>query len=138
MKDENSPKGFRGYCIDLMDEIARMSNFDYVVYEVEDKIFGGMNDDGTWTGVLSELVYRRADMSFPINYIMYDRSLVVDYTVPITDLSGLTIMMKRTPKERSLFQFVTVLEWKVWLCIFFSFWTIRCPTCCIITKKNEL
>lgn len=127
MRDENSPRGFRGYSIDFMDEIARISNFDYVVYEPEDKLFGGMNADGTWSGVQSELIHRRADMAFPLAYVMYERQLVFDYSVPVTDLAGLSILMKRTPKKRSVFKFVTVLEWKVWLCIFVAFWSCRCP-----------
>lgn len=42
MRDENSPKGFKGYCIDLIDEIAKIVNFDYDIKVVEDGKFGDM------------------------------------------------------------------------------------------------
>lgn len=44
MRDENAPKGFKGYCIDLIDEIAKIVGFDYDIKEVEDQKFGNMND----------------------------------------------------------------------------------------------
>lgn len=42
MRDENSPNGFKGYCIDLLDEIAKLVKFEYTIQEVEDKKFGNM------------------------------------------------------------------------------------------------
>jgi glutamate receptor, ionotropic, invertebrate len=46
MRDENAPKGFKGYCIDLIDEIAKIVGFDYDIKEVEDGKFGNMDEKG--------------------------------------------------------------------------------------------
>lgn len=42
MRDDSSPNGFKGYCIDLLDEIAKLVKFEYTIQEVEDKKFGNM------------------------------------------------------------------------------------------------
>lgn len=55
MRDENAPKGFKGYCIDLIDEIAKIVNFDYDIKEVEDAKFGNMNDKGDWNGIVRKV-----------------------------------------------------------------------------------
>lgn len=44
MKDPSAPKGFKGYCIDLINEIAKKVGFDYVIKEVEDGKFGNLNE----------------------------------------------------------------------------------------------
>lgn len=36
--------GFKGYCIDLIDEIAKTNGFDYTIIEVEDGKFGNLNE----------------------------------------------------------------------------------------------
>lgn len=125
MKDKDSPRGYQGYCIDLLDEMAKVQNFDYILYEMKAKSFGAMNSDGKWFGVVGELVYRRADIGLPLSYVTLERDAVVDFTTPLTDMAGLSILMKREVKARSLFKFVRVLEWDVWLGIFIAFLSSR-------------
>lgn len=48
---------------------------------------------------------------------MAERENDIDFTVPYYDLVGITILMKKTDVEYSLFKFMQVLEWPVWLCI---------------------
>lgn len=62
MKDDKAPKGFKGYCIDLLDEIAKLVKFDYVIQEVEDQKFGNMDDDGEWNGIVRKLIDKQADI----------------------------------------------------------------------------
>jgi glutamate receptor, ionotropic, invertebrate len=45
MIDATSPKGYKGYCIDLIDEIAKIVKFDYEIKEVEDGKFGNMDEN---------------------------------------------------------------------------------------------
>ncbi len=48
---------------------------------------------------------------------MAERENYVDFTVPYYDLVGTTILMRRPDSSTSLFEFMRVLEWPVWLCI---------------------
>jgi len=50
---------FKGFCIDLLDEIATMLKFDYVIKLVDDGKYGapvGLNGD--WNGMVGELIYK--------------------------------------------------------------------------------
>lgn len=47
IKDSASPRGYKGYCIDLIDDIANKVGFDYDIKEVEDGKFGSLNEKVT-------------------------------------------------------------------------------------------
>jgi ionotropic glutamate receptor len=46
---------FRGYCIDLLEEIKKIVGFEYELYEAPDHKFGSMDDLGNWDGMIKEL-----------------------------------------------------------------------------------
>uniref|UniRef100_A0A1I8NTP0 Ionotropic glutamate receptor C-terminal domain-containing protein n=2 Tax=Stomoxys calcitrans TaxID=35570 RepID=A0A1I8NTP0_STOCA len=117
MRDETAPKGFKGYCIDLIDEIASIVNFEYTIEEVEDGNFGNMNDNEEWDGVIKQLIDKKADIGLGSISVMAERENVIDFTVPYYDLVGIGIMMLKPSAPSSLFKFLTVLETNVWLCI---------------------
>lgn len=125
VKDENAPRGFTGYCIDLLDEIATMLHFDYEIFPVADGKFGNMDDKGNWNGMVKELVEKRADIGLGSLSVMAERENVIDFTVPYYDLVGITILMRLPKAETSLFKFLTVLENDVWLCILAAYFFTR-------------
>ncbi len=51
---KNSNGEFEGYCIDLIDELKKLMNFEYELYEVEE--YGKMDPDMNWNGMIKELV----------------------------------------------------------------------------------
>uniref|UniRef100_A0A1I7TCM6 PBPe domain-containing protein n=1 Tax=Caenorhabditis tropicalis TaxID=1561998 RepID=A0A1I7TCM6_9PELO len=113
--DPNTP--YEGYCIDLINMIQVEVNFTYTIYEVEDGSFGTMDDNGNWNGLIGALVSGSADIALAPLSVMAERENDVDFTVPYYDLVGTTILMKKADVEYSLFKFMKVLEWPVWLCI---------------------
>lgn len=117
MKSNKSLNGYEGYCIDLINRVAELENFQYTIEEVADGRFGDMDDNGTWNGVVKKLKDKEADIGLGSMSIMAERELVVDFTLPIYDLVGLTIMMQRPTSPSSLHKFVNVLEKNVWLAI---------------------
>ncbi|KAI8125865.1 Ionotropic receptor 25a [Lucilia cuprina] len=117
MRDETAPKGYKGYCIDLINEIAEIVHFDYTIQEVEDGKFGNMDEKGEWNGIVKKLIDKHADIGLGSMSVMAEREIVIDFTVPYYDLVGITIMMQRPSTPSSLFKFLTVLETNVWLCI---------------------
>lgn len=54
-KDPTAKKGFRGYCIDLIDKIAEILKFDYEIEAVADGMFGNMDEQGNWNGIIKVL-----------------------------------------------------------------------------------
>ncbi|XP_077296416.1 ionotropic receptor 25a isoform X2 [Arctopsyche grandis] len=117
IKDLEKPKHFKGYCIDLIEEIREIVQFDYEITLVPDGKFGDMDEQGNWNGIVKELMEKRADIGLGSMSVMAERENVVDFTVPYYDLVGITILMKLPRTPTSLFKFLTVLENDVWLSI---------------------
>ncbi|KAF5269354.1 hypothetical protein FQA39_LY08746 [Lamprigera yunnana] len=116
-KDENHTKGYSGYCIDLMDEIAKELSVDYEIHVTKDEKFGIYKEKTGWNGVVRELIDKKADIGLGSMSVMAERENVIDFTVPYYDLVGITILMKVPKPSTSLFKFLTVLEYEVWICI---------------------
>ncbi|XP_078384274.1 glutamate receptor ionotropic, kainate 3-like isoform X2 [Oculina patagonica] len=45
-----------GYCIDLLNELARILKFTYEMYPSPDGHYGATNENGTWDGMMQELI----------------------------------------------------------------------------------
>ncbi|CAJ0583945.1 unnamed protein product, partial [Mesorhabditis spiculigera] len=115
--DVNLGPEYQGYCIDLLHLIVDAINITYTLYEVEDGTFGSTDLNGNWNGLIGALVSGSADIALAPLSVMAERENDVDFTVPYYDLVGTTILMKKADVEYSLFKFMKVLEWPVWLCI---------------------
>jgi hypothetical protein len=55
---------FKGFCIDLLNEISQKMNFRYELYKVADNSYGS-EINGTWNGMIREL------MDKVFNFIKY-------------------------------------------------------------------
>lgn len=117
VKDEKAPRGFHGYGVDLMDKIAEVLGFSYVIYEVKDKLYGITDGKGEWNGIVRELIDNKTDIGLALMSITSERESVIDFTVPFCDITGLSILLKREVKPRTIFKFATVLGFEVWLSI---------------------
>ncbi|KAI5740635.1 hypothetical protein M8J76_005732 [Diaphorina citri] len=120
MREESEGGGgvkYKGYCIDLIEEIRKLVGFEYEIFVAPDNSFGNMDENGQWNGMIKELIEKRADIALGSLSVMAERENVVDFTVPYYDLVGITILMKKPKTPTSLFKFLTVLETGVWLCI---------------------
>lgn len=117
-KNSSNGDSFEGYCIDLINAIKEILKFEYVIYEVKDKMFGSIDKTTKqWNGMIRELVDKNADIALGPISVMAERETVVDFTVPYYDLVGISILMKKPEVKSSLFKFLTVLEGNVWGCI---------------------
>jgi hypothetical protein len=47
---------YEGFCIDLLEDIAKLNEFEYEIYVVPDGMYGARIDDETWSGMLGELL----------------------------------------------------------------------------------
>jgi hypothetical protein len=56
--DEKNKTKFKGYCIDLIEEIRSITKFEYTIYEAPDKQFGNMDQNGKWNGMINELIMK--------------------------------------------------------------------------------
>ncbi|XP_065556610.1 ionotropic receptor 25a-like isoform X1 [Artemia franciscana] len=115
-----SPNGtdtFEGYCIDLLKELQERLGFEYEVYESPDGLYGSLAENGSWSGMIKEVMEKKADIALGALSVTAERETVIDFTIPYYDLVGITILMKKPIIPTSLFKFLTVLENEVWGCI---------------------
>jgi len=47
---------FEGFAVDLIREVADMLKFNYDIYLVNDGLFGSRTKDGSWNGMIGELL----------------------------------------------------------------------------------
>ena len=55
-KNETTGYYYYGYCIDLVYRIKEKMNFEFTLYEPDDLSYGTMQDDGSWNGIVKELL----------------------------------------------------------------------------------
>ena len=47
---------YEGYSADLAEMISHIVGFDYIIRPVKDGMYGSLNDDNSWNGMVGELV----------------------------------------------------------------------------------
>lgn len=120
----NESRTYRGYSINLLNELAKRLHFDYDIVSQYDH-FGHMAPNGSWDKVMKDLIDREVDIGLGSMSVTAEREAVIDFTVPFYDLVGITIMMKKAVLERTVFRFLAVLETDVWLCIIATYFGTR-------------
>ncbi|XP_076446346.1 glutamate receptor-like [Babylonia areolata] len=110
-----------GFCVDLAYAVAEKCKFDWVIHEVKDKTYGQPQENGTWNGMVGELIRHEADMAIAPLTITADRERVVDFTKPFMSL-GISIMIKKPLNHKAhVFSFMDPLSYEIWMCIVFAY-----------------
>ena len=93
-----------------------MKFFIYLLYKKSEG-YGSKNPDGTWSGVIGDLVKGEIDIAVAGMTMTNEREEVVDFVAPHFDQSGISIIIREPVRARSLFKFMEVLRVEVWLAI---------------------
>ena len=54
--EKKGNKRYEGYCVDLIDEISKLLEFNYTIKIVEDLKHGTKNERGEWNGLIRDLI----------------------------------------------------------------------------------
>uniref|UniRef100_H3AHZ7 Glutamate ionotropic receptor NMDA type subunit 2B n=1 Tax=Latimeria chalumnae TaxID=7897 RepID=H3AHZ7_LATCH len=84
----------KGFCIDILKKIAKTVKFTYDLYLVTNGKHG-KKINGTWNGMVGEVVDKRAHMAVGSLTINEERSEVVDFSVPFIE-TGISVMVSRS------------------------------------------
>ncbi|XP_035668386.1 glutamate receptor ionotropic, kainate 1-like [Branchiostoma floridae] len=119
MKKEND-KGeheFSGFVKDIVDKLSENMRFDYEMYVVRDGTYGTLTENGTWTGLIGEVIEGRADVAFAPVTISSEREQVVDFTNPFMDLGAGLLLKKPVTEGTNVFAFLEPFRSTVWFSI---------------------
>lgn len=107
---------YTGYCIDLLNELAKNLKFTYEIYTSPDGLYGAETENGTWNGIVGELMNKRADIAAAAITVTERREKVVDFTVPYMYYTN-ELLIKETFSAGaiSLFQFMLPFHRHVWI-----------------------
>ena len=80
---------YDGYLYDVWKAIAQALNLRYRMVPLPGRDFGRIDENGTWTGLVGELAYGRADVALTWLWMREDRLKVIDYldVVPVEQTS---------------------------------------------------
>ncbi|PFX30305.1 Glutamate receptor 4 [Stylophora pistillata] len=114
-RKEDGEVFYEGYCIDLLIELAGKLKFTYELYTSPDGKYGAENENGTWNGVINEILNERADMAIPALTITERREKVVDFSFPFMHFTTDILLRKPSFKEKiDLSQFMAPFDNQVW------------------------
>ncbi|EDW00137.1 ionotropic receptor 25a [Drosophila grimshawi] len=108
---------WEGFCIDFIEALANMLNFDYELVAPQKGHMGERNEQGEWDGVIGDLVSGETDFAIAALKMYSEREEVVDFLPPYYAHTGISIVMRKPLRLASLFKFMSVLRPEVWLSI---------------------
>eukprot|EP01080_Neovahlkampfia_damariscottae_P006636 gene6636-10801_t len=119
-KTKTGNERFSGFSIDMMNEILKtVPNITYDIQLVKDGNYGGLKN-GSWNGMVGEMIRNEADITFSSLTVTGPRSDVIDYTSSFLDV-GLRILIPKPQTAAKLDSFLEPFSWEVWLIICLTF-----------------
>lgn len=100
-------------------------NFDYELYEVEDNAYGKMMPDGSWNGIVGDLINNKADFAISAMTITPQREMYVDFTLRYSDYA-VSVIMQRPRDKQTIFGFLAPFEDRVWISIILCCSMVSC------------
>ncbi|NP_001191541.1 glutamate receptor subunit protein GluR5 precursor [Aplysia californica] len=115
---------YEGYAKDLAMEIEKRLDIDYILDPVTDGEYGREVENGSWTGMIGQLVSGKADLAIGPLTITAARERVVDFTKPFMDI-GISIMTLKPERQKAgLFSFMEPFSLSLWVSIVIAYVTI--------------
>ncbi|XP_048865103.1 glutamate receptor ionotropic, delta-1-like isoform X1 [Brienomyrus brachyistius] len=110
------PKRYKGFSIDILDALAKNLGFKYEIYQVADNIYGSQLPNGSWNGMIGELINKRADLAISAITITPERENVVDFSMRYMDYS-VGILLRKPEEKVNIFSLFAPFDLAVWSCI---------------------
>ncbi|KAJ8703788.1 hypothetical protein PYW07_013082 [Mythimna separata] len=117
MYDEDGQPLYEGYCVDLIARLSETMSFDYEIVSPKSGDFGKKLPNGTWDGVVGDLMRGETDIAISALTMTAEREEVIDFVAPYFEQTGILIVIRKPIRKTSLFKFMTVLRTEVWLSI---------------------
>ncbi|XP_036416802.1 glutamate receptor ionotropic, kainate 4 [Colossoma macropomum] len=117
---------YEGFCVDMLKELADILKFKYRIKLVSDGVYGVSGTNGTWTGMVGELIARKADLAVAGLTITAEREKVIDFSKPFMTL-GISIMYRvHLGRRPGYFSFLDPFSPGVWLFMLLAYLAVSC------------
>ncbi|CAL1544183.1 unnamed protein product, partial [Lymnaea stagnalis] len=144
MKRDYMPRGgtpqidqdrYEGYTKDLAQDIASHLGIDYVLRIAEDGEYGKYLGNGTWTGMIGQLIRRTADIAIGPLTITSTRERALDFSTPFMN-TGISVIMAKPQKQKAnLFTFMEPFSLSLWISILLAYIVVSISIF-IVCKSN--
>ncbi|KAM4827927.1 glutamate receptor ionotropic, kainate 4 isoform 1-T1 [Thomomys bottae] len=117
---------YEGFCMDMLKELAEILRFNYKIRLVGDGLYGVPEANGTWTGMVGELISRKADLAVAGLTITAEREKVIDFSKPFMTL-GISILYRvHMGRRPGYFSFLDPFSPGVWLFMLLAYLAVSC------------
>ncbi|NXN95687.1 GRIK5 protein, partial [Rhinopomastus cyanomelas] len=120
------PERYEGFCVDMLQELAGLLKFRFHIKLVEDGLYGAPEPNGSWTGMVGELINRKADLAVAAFTITAEREKVIDFSKPFMTL-GISILYRvHMGRKPGYFSFLDPFSPAVWLFMLLAYLAVSC------------
>ncbi|KAG2470868.1 GRIK5 protein, partial [Polypterus senegalus] len=117
---------YEGFCVDMLKELADILKFNYRIKLVDDGLYGAPELNGSWTGMVGELINRKADLAVAGFTITAEREKVIDFSKPFMTL-GISILYRvHMGRKPGYFSFLDPFSPAVWLFMLLAYLAVSC------------
>ncbi|XP_022320708.2 glutamate receptor 2-like [Crassostrea virginica] len=115
---------YEGYCVDLIAAVSELcGGFKYIIRPNKDSVYGAKTN-GTWTGMIGELVQGKADLAVAPLTITKQREEDIAFSKPFMN-SGISIMIKKPEIQKpGVFSFLKPFSIPLWMCIIAGYFCV--------------
>ncbi|XP_028436309.1 glutamate receptor ionotropic, kainate 5 [Perca flavescens] len=117
---------YEGFCVDMLKELADSLKFSFKIKLVDDGLYGAPEPNGSWTGMVGELINRKADLAVAGFTITSEREKVIDFSKPFMTL-GISILYRvQLSRKPGYFSFLDPFSPAVWLFMLLAYLAVSC------------
>uniref|UniRef100_A0A3B5BI53 Glutamate receptor n=1 Tax=Stegastes partitus TaxID=144197 RepID=A0A3B5BI53_9TELE len=117
---------YEGFCVDMLRELADILKFSFRIKLVDDGLYGAPESNGSWTGMVGELINRKADLAVAGFTITSEREKVIDFSKPFMTL-GISILYRvQLGRKPGYFSFLDPFSPAVWLFMLLAYLAVSC------------
>ncbi|XP_068454427.1 glutamate receptor U1 [Clinocottus analis] len=110
-----------GYCIDLISEISKLMGFQYKLSLVKDNRYGAVNSNGSWSGMIGEVIRGEADLAVAPLTLTGPREQVVDMSTPFIQ-TGISFLLRSDSASKECnFSLLSPFSTDMWVGLLIAF-----------------
>nr|XP_005998054.1 PREDICTED: glutamate receptor ionotropic, kainate 5 [Latimeria chalumnae] len=125
-QDYHGNERYEGFCVDMLRELSGILKFNFKIKLVDDGLYGAPEPNGSWTGMVGELINRKADLAVAAFTITAEREKVIDFSKPFMTL-GISILYRvHMGRKPGYFSFLDPFSPAVWLFMLLAYLAVSC------------